>query len=156
MSENEHNNHAERLGKLETAVTGIHEALDKFGRTLESMQTSINRSGKTDWMVILTGLMVIGALWAAAIHPLQTNQDRQEKYAETQDKHAEELAEAVLKADDKTQTLRDEVVHIKAIQEVNTAAIKEMEAHGSASADKRLTVLEYWIANQLKMRGLEK
>lgn len=156
MSENENNNHAERLGKLETANVGIHESLDKFGRTLEAIQNTLNRGNKTDWMVIFTGLTVIGALYAAAIQPLQRDITRQENYAARQDKVAEKLAEAVLIADSKTQVLRDDVVDVKAIQRVNTRAIEDMETRGSASADKRLTVLEYWMANQLKMRGLEK
>jgi len=99
MSDNEHNGN-ERLTKVETEITGIREEMSGMWRALNStkdsidkLATIINQSNKTDWqtLVAIFGLIIVigGAAYAAAIHPIISDVERGNKAAE-------QLADAVL------------------------------------------------------------
>ena len=152
MSE-ENNNHAERIGKLETAVNGIWAVLDKLQKGQDEIQHAISDSGKTNWSVLIAALGVLLSfgvvMWGAAIHPL--NQD-----IERQSKNEDRIADAVIVQNDKW-SISQEAQNAK-IQDLQTAVIKlvdwqddvrvqlkRFDEQGSAVADKRLLLLEYQI-----------
>ena len=84
----------ERLTKVETQVVGITQDLAGIWKILRDIQDSINKSQKTDWQTILIGLTVIGALYASAIHPIQSDIERTSADAKA-------LAQAVIVQNDR-------------------------------------------------------
>ncbi|HUD75562.1 MAG TPA: hypothetical protein VMQ76_10850 [Terracidiphilus sp.] len=147
MSEEQHNDHAERLGKLETAVSGIWTVLDKLQKGQEEIQHTISDSGKTNWPVLIGTVVAVAGLllsmavvmYGAAIHPL--NQD-----IERADKSAVVLADAVRSQDSKIVNLQILTARIQDHQEVVLDELKRFDKDGSA-ADKRLTVIEWQLAH---------
>jgi hypothetical protein len=143
MSE-ENNNHAERIGKLETAVNGIWSVLDKLQKGQDEIQHAIADSGRTNWPVLIgTVVAVLGLLlsmavvmYGAAIHPL--NQD-----IERDDKSASVLAEAVKVHEAKMVNLEIQIARQQDRQEVLIEAVKRFDSQGSAAADKRMSLMEY-------------
>jgi outer membrane murein-binding lipoprotein Lpp len=92
------NNHAERIGKLETAVTGINNQLDDITSLLRTMGNEISKSRRTDWSVVFAGALVVGGLWAAAIHPISSDVERTSMAADR-------LAQAVVVQNERQTTL---------------------------------------------------
>lgn len=131
----------ERIGRLETSVESLHGEFSDLKETLGEIQKSINRAQRTDWQTIFAGLIVVGALYASAIRPIETNVQRT-------DNAATKLAEAVITANEK-------VSRIDVGQQINQAEldraihdIKEIRDNGSPITDKRLTILESKIKGQ--------
>ena len=73
----EQNNHAERIGKLETAFSNLAVSVNKLQEGQERIERAIADSGKTNWSVLFAGagvlLSLVLVIYGAAIHPL--NQD---------------------------------------------------------------------------------
>ena len=91
-------NHGERIGKLETAVAGIDHKLDDMTIVMRAVQNEFSKSRKTDWSVVWAGALVAGALWAAAIRPVQSDVERTSAAADN-------LAKAVVVQNDKQSDL---------------------------------------------------
>lgn len=136
----EHDKLSESVATHTAELTGIKGELNQVWITLKEIQSSLNRSGKTDWMVILTGLMVIGALYGAAIHPLDSNVQRVEA---TQKDDASKLATAVL---EQNKTIQEAfTVSIRHENQINNLmeSVKRIEDKGSESANIRITLIEW-------------
>jgi hypothetical protein len=146
MADNE--NHSERIASLESSMRGIHSDVSDIKITLSAIQTTLGDAKKTDWTMIFTGIgvliVVIGGLWASGIEPL--NKDISRSELDSKDK-----AEAILKQNDKTDDLRDRIINLETIEKVNNAAIMDMQQHGSSSADKRLTLLEFLAEHKISV-----
>ena len=82
MSEALENNHAERIGKLETAFSNLAVSVNKLQEVQERIERAIADSGKTNWSVLFAGagvlLSLVLVIYGAAIHPLSQNIERQE------------------------------------------------------------------------------
>ena len=139
MSEQE-NDHAERLGKLETAFTNIAAAVNRLEQGQERIFQQLADSGKTNWSLIVAagGLLLSFALvlWGAAIHPLSQDIARQEA-------GSDKLALAVIAQDIKSSKLETDIVRLSDRQAAVMETLKRFDNEGSAAADKRLTLLEY-------------
>ena len=68
---NEHDTTSDRISRLETAVESINDQLGVLSGAIAEIQRSVNRAGKTDWGTIFGGALVVLALYAASIHPLE-------------------------------------------------------------------------------------
>lgn len=130
----------ERVGSLETSVRSLHEDFSDLKRSVASgfsdIQATISRSRETNWPVILSGLMLVGALYASAVRPIQNDVIRQEKNAET-------LALAVVLKEEKISLLRSDLVKFSSEIQVLQTELKSVRDFGSPVIDKRLTVLEF-------------
>ena len=125
----------ERIGKLETAMDGIRFEFTEVKSTLLEIQKSLSRSQRTDWQTIFAGLIVVGALYASAIRPIESNVART-------DSAATKLAEAVIVQNDKINNLAVEQRMIDAKLERAIKDIAEVQSNGSVAADKRISILE--------------
>ena len=154
MHDSPNGNTTERIGRLETLVESIHEEQADIRNTLKSIQNTLARSRETNWSVILSGIMVVGAIYAAAIHPLAQDISRSdrnlESLAQTTTKKAETLAEAVLVKGVELQKLQTEVAKLAIEQAIDVANLKEVHDNGSPIKDRRLTLIEYQLAHQGK------
>jgi hypothetical protein len=70
------NSDSSRITRLETEQVTTSKELDGIWKTLRDIQGMLNKSQRTDWQTIFAGLVVLGALWAAAIHPINADVER--------------------------------------------------------------------------------
>ena len=145
MSEGQSDNHAERIGKLETAVEDIRSGLNMLRKGQDDIQRTLAESGKANWTVIFTGLAVLLSfgvvMWGAAIHPLNMDINRSEKSAET-------LAEAVKLQNVVIQELQIHAARLQDHQDSVLDTIKRFDEKGSAAADNRLDVIEWRLNHE--------
>lgn len=135
MNEIETNHGNERLTKVETEVSGIREEMVGMWRTLRDIQDSLNKANKTDWNTIFAGLVLLGALWASAIHPISADMERTSRVAD-------KIAEAVI--------IQNNRIDANDTQEKLTTAevaalrttVQYMNEHGTTGSDKRLAIIE--------------
>ena len=114
---NSENHGNERLTKVETEVAGIREEMSGMWRTLKDIQDAVSRANKTDWQTIFAGLLVVGALYASSIKPLESKIEREQSdRVENSAREREDrvsLAEAVKVSDDRITELRIEMERCK-------------------------------------------
>ena len=99
-------NEAEWKGKVESQIDTLTTGFVTLNAKVDKIFDVVNRSQKTDWNTIFAGCLVIGALYAATIRPVENDVDRSNKTAE-------KLAEAVLVQNDK-------ITSLEVNQKVNT------------------------------------
>ena len=116
------NNHGERLSRVEQSVKGLEDWMTGIDAKMERLLTASQSSSKTDWTMVFTGLMVVGALWAAAINPINKDVDKAGR-------EADKLALAVIKQDAAVE--KDRYDNLKA----------------TCDLDKRLSVLEFIVTH---------
>jgi len=123
------------MSALETDSHNTKAQISNIFSKLEHIETMLGQSNKTNWTVIFSTLALVGAMWAAAIHPLNADLDRHARDAES-------LATAVLKQNEQINTLRTS----EAIQDASITDFKKtqekFEGSGSPALDKRISVLE--------------
>src|ERR1017187_2173934 len=90
----------------------------------------IGKSRETNWLTVMTGIGLTIAIWAAAIHPL-------EKETERQRSDAAEIAKAVLKQNELFSELRHDVTKHDALQIAMKADIARMGSNGTAGTSLR-------------------
>ena len=161
----------ERVSGLEASLAGLQHEMVALQESVtdgfRDLKKSADDSSRTNWTVVLGGIVVLMAVYAAAVQPIVKDLTRQESQAGV-------LADAVLK---QNQALNDQRVEgaiaratveslVTSVQNFRDtgspalvpqiAAIKEklatIEAQGSPITDRRLSVLEYRI-NQLDHGG---
>lgn len=128
---------AERVTGLEVSVDGLHSDLIDFKKslsdTLHELQQQVASAQKTNWSVILTGIMVVIALYAAAVRPVESNVARLDDRAKT-------LADAVL---DQNKILSQLQISV-AVQEQRVGLL-------APSITQRLAILEYRVGLERKV-----
>jgi hypothetical protein len=140
---------AEKIAIHDQELKSINSWLDAISKKVDAILSNQAEIGKPNygvlWAAIGVGiaaisviLTVVGAFWYASVSPITKDLDRANR-------DSDRLAAAVVLQDKSIQLLKDEVVTITAIQKANTTKIDEMERYGSASADKRLTLLEWQV-----------
>ena len=129
-------NPEERIGRLETAVDGLHAEFTDIRFTLRTIQDSVSRSRETNWGVVLAGLAVAGSLYAAAIRPLEQEVIRQRG-------EATDIAHAVVRQDERASAVVAKLDGVVADSVWLKAQLADVRDHGSPIMDKRLTLLEY-------------
>ena len=146
MSEQE-NNHAERIGKLETAFQNLATVVGDLKQGQQRIETAIGDIGKpnfSNW--IAAGALLLSfalVIYGAAIHPLNQDITREET-------SAAKLAEAVLVQNDRQNKLENTLVRLTDRQDDVREAIKRFDEQGSSAADKRLSLIEYRLNNERK------
>ena len=88
MSELLENHITERVGRLEESQKNLDNHLVSIERTVEEIRKAIGASQRTNWSLVISAALFLGAAWAAAIRPINNDQQRYERDAEI-------LAEAV-------------------------------------------------------------
>ena len=140
----EQNNHAERIGKLETAFSNLAVSVNKLQEGQERIERAIADSGKTNWSVLFAGagvlLSLVLVIYGAAIHPLNQDIIRQES-------NAKSLADAVVKQDESIVQLRIEQARQQDHLDTLIANVRHMNEVGTTDSDKRLTVIEWQMAH---------
>ena len=132
MSEQE-NNHAERIGKLETAFS----ALATDVRDIKRIVSDIGKPNLSNWIAAGSFILAFGVvIYGAAIHPLNQDIARHEMAAD-------KLALAVISQDVKTSKMENDIVRLSDRQLTVMETLKRFDSEGSAAADKRLMLLEY-------------
>ena len=125
----------ERISVHDTEISALKQQISAIFAKIEHIETMIGNSQKTNWSVIISGLLLVGAVWAAAIHPMQADLDRHEK-------SAADLAQAVLAQNEHIIALRiSEAIQDSAIQDLKKTQTA-FDERGSPTLDKRLSVLE--------------
>ena len=128
-------NEAEWKGKVESQIDTLTTGFVTLNAKVDKIFDVVNRSQKTDWQTIFAGLIVVGALYASAIRPIENEVSRA-------DLTANKLAEAVIVQNDKINEL-EITAKVQSIEiENGLSGLKEIIANGTPGADKRLTVLE--------------
>lgn len=74
-----HSSHSlsERLGRVEVAVENLHADFIRVTDALEDLASSVSRGKETNWTLVLSGSMLVVALYAAAISPVKADIERQ-------------------------------------------------------------------------------
>jgi len=125
----------ERIARLETSVESIHAEFGEVRSALSGIQATLAKNRETNWSVIFSGIAIVGAIYAAAIRPIERDLMRQDQAADT-------ISKAVV--------TRDAVINeIKQTQVIYTNrlgiledTLRQIRAEGSPITDKRLTILE--------------
>ena len=144
MNEALENNHAERIGKLETAFSNLAVSVNKLQEGQERIERAIADSGKTNWSVLFAGagvlLSLVLVIYGAAIHPLNEDIKRQEVSAGV-------LAEAVKVAESRSVQMQ---IAIARLQDHEETVIKQIDAindRGTVNSDRRLTLIEWQLTH---------
>jgi hypothetical protein len=128
-------NEAEWKGKVESQIDTLTTGFVTLNAKVDKIFDVVNRSQKTDWQTIFAGLIVVGALYASAIRPIENEVSRA-------DLTSNKLADAVIIQNDKINEL-EITAKVQSIEiENGLSGQKEIIANGTPGADKRLTVLE--------------
>lgn len=135
-------NHAERISKLETAVGNIVAVMDRLEKGQSDMMQKISDIGKPNWSNYIAAIAVILSMgllvYGAAIHPLNTEiTDVKES--------GKALATAVIEQNKRIESIEFTQAQVKSLQTVHEREINDIIEHGSANADKRISILEYRI-----------
>ena len=136
MSETNHkSDHLDaRVSSLETSVAAIHADVTEIKRLL-------SQNSRTNWGVIMSGLLLVGSLWAAAIRPLQNDLERNERSAST-------VAQAVILQDSKIGIQAVELAKIQLNLDRQVEKFEEVRVNGSAATRERLIRVEMLQAKQ--------
>jgi hypothetical protein len=128
----------ERTSALESWKTGVDKSLSAIVDKLDHIEDSISRGNRTNWGVVFAGLALAGGLWAVAIRPLETGQDRIDNAART-------LAEAVLRQDNRI--LRQETQ--SEVEKVTDAQFRkeldDIEKNGTPGSREAIQLMAYRI-----------
>lgn len=139
MSQN-NPNFGERVERLETTVESfVVNTRDQFlsiNVTLEKIQDSLSSRQQTNWPLMVSIGFLALAVWAAAIHPL--NQD-----LERQVTSSSKLAEAVLIQDDKIRALQIDQSRFQAEHTALEILVRDIQNNGSQATAARLILIEY-------------
>ena len=128
-------NEAEWKGKVESQIDTLTTGFVTLNAKVDKIFDVVNRSQRTDWQTVFAGLIVVGALYASAIRPIENEVSRA-------DLTANKLAEAVIVQNDKINEL-EITAKVQSIEiENGLSGLKEIIANGTPGADERLTVLE--------------
>ena len=133
----------ERLGRLETSVENLHNEFTDIRGTLREIQSALGRSRETNWSVIFAGIAVAGSLYAAAIRPLAQDIERQANEKAV-------IAQAVVAQTERFGKAENSITSIEARLAQMSEFEREMKVTGSPGADKRLSLLEYQLAESKK------
>lgn len=130
----------ERVSSLETSVAGLHSELSDVRRTLNDgfrdLHNSMASGNKTNWGVVLTSILVVMALYAAAIRPIIGDVGRLEDNGLT-------LATAVLDQNKFVQENRNSIMVLNAQVEALRQSFEDVKTQGAPAIDRRLSILEY-------------
>jgi hypothetical protein len=146
---NDNENHSERIAGLEanqrafqSELVGIRQSMEVMQKGIDAIRDAVAAKSQTNWANIFAGLAVFlsmaGAFWIAGVNPLDKELLR----------HDVELREQA----GVNGRYEHAIVDLTANQKVAMRDLEKMQEHGSANADKRLSILEYWMANQYKMK----
>lgn len=125
-----------RVSRLETVVGTIHEDLSDLKKEIKNLSDSLSKGSQTNWTLVFAGIALMGGLYAAAIRPLTSEIERQ-------DRDSNKLAEAVLLQNNKVGDLQLEMIKGTVEREALMEKVQTISDYGSPIADKRLTILEY-------------
>jgi hypothetical protein len=143
MSDNGTEQHGERIANLESNQKSMQAWMTSIDSKLENLAKDLSVGRRTDWSVIVAGLMLIGAVWAAAINPIVHDLDRS-------DKNAEKMAVAVLEQNKVAATHERVLSGLVDFRHSTEGEMDRLKTIGSEGADKRLTLLEFRME---KIRG---
>ena len=68
---------SERMGRVEVSVENLHDDFARVGEAVELLSVNLNRGKETNWTLVFSAVMLVGALYAAAISPIQKDLERQ-------------------------------------------------------------------------------
>ena len=91
-------NEAEWKGKVESQIDTLTTGFVTLNAKVDKIFDAVNRSQRTDWQTIFAGLIVVGALYASAIRPIENEVSRA-------DLTSNKLADAVIIQNDKINEL---------------------------------------------------
>ena len=134
---------SERIGRLETAIEGLAEEFHELRVVLKSVQEKLSGTRETNWTVVISAMALLGALYAAAIRPLETDAQRQQNTAA-------ELAKAVILQNERLNSLTTAQAEIKTRLAGVEKDTDEIRIGGSPGADKRLNLIEYRLDHLAK------
>jgi preprotein translocase subunit SecF len=123
-----------RVSSLETSVSAIHADVTEIKRLLSA-------NSRTNWGVIMSGLLLVGSLWAAAIRPLQNDLERNERSAAT-------VAQAVIIQDSKIGMQAVDLAKIQLNLDRQVEKFEEVRLNGSPATRERLLRIEVLQARQ--------
>ena len=129
-------NVGERIGRLETTVEGFHDQFRQISITLGKIQDALAVGKQTNWSLVIAGLFLVLAIWAAAIHPI--NQD-----VERQAVAASDLAKAVLIQNSTISEINGTLKENSTRQINDEKEIDLIRTQGSPVVASRLSILEY-------------
>lgn len=135
----------ERVTGLEVSVTALRSDLADLKASITSelheLQQALSSDSRTNWGVIMAGLLVAGSLYAAAIRPVETNVTRLEATAKT-------LADAVL---EQNKAISESRLNIAiASQEIVTirSELQDIKDYGSPPHERRISLIEAKLGMQ--------
>jgi hypothetical protein len=143
MSDNGTEQHGERIANLESNQKSMQAWMTSIDSKLENLAKDLSAGRRTDWGVIFTGLMLIGAVWAAAINPISHDLERS-------DKAGEKLALAVLEQNKVAANQQQVLSSLVDFRHSTEGEMDRLKTIGSEGSDKRLTLLEFRME---KIRG---
>lgn len=130
----------ERVSVLETSVRALHEDLAGIRSAMvagfHDLQKTQAAASKTNWPVLLSASLLVLALYAAAIHPLQADITRHEA-------SASDIAKAVLEQNRILNETRITLAITQAKLEEESHKLADIAERGPASIDRRLSVVEF-------------
>lgn len=154
MTTHDRNNHAERIGRLETSVEGLHQEFSEVKLSLKAIQDAVGKSKETDWGVVFSGIGLIVVLYAAAIRPMQNDLDRVSATIALHESkelvNAKDLRDDLALKDTLLATQRADFVRQEELVRSLKEKLDHVEERGSPIADKRLTLLELQLGQLLE------
>lgn len=135
----------ERVSRLETSVEALHSDVGDLKRTMSTgfaeIQQGLTRSRETNWPLIVSFIMLIGSVYAAAIAPLKSEIIRQEKERTT-------LAEAVLRKEEQIADLR--IIGAASGKDISElqSTVRSLTEKGSPIISTRLSLIEQQLRTQ--------
>ena len=133
--------HGERITKLETSIANIEGDLGGIKSAINAIGDKLSRGRETNWSVVFAGVIVVLALYAAAIRPLNIDIDRQVA-------QAGDIAKAVLEQNKVTGEMKNEVTKLQIEVAFLRTELDYIKDNGAPITDKRLTVIE----NKLQLK----
>lgn len=133
--------HGERITKLETSIANIEGDLGGIKSAINAIGDKLSRGRETNWSVVFAGVIVVLALYAAAIRPLNIDIDRQVA-------QAGDIAKAVLEQNKMTGEMKNEVTKLQIEVAFLRTELDYIKDNGAPITDKRLTVIE----NKLQLK----
>ena len=128
---------SERLGRVEVSVENLHEDFSRVGDAVEILSANLNKGRETNWTLVLSAIMLVGAVYAAAIAPIQNDIARQAVDDKQIVANDEKLHEQVV---DLTSQLVEAKMRLAALELVNTEL-----RNTTPSMDRRMTLIEMKI-----------